>query len=185
MIGVDGGNLHKVVDSASGAIYGQISPKNDGTVVVTSSTTISSYLMSLASPDAPPRPLAGDRVGNLVFNASTWSPDGTRLAGSLVSESGRPAGVAIYDLAAQKTTQISTDDPLWVRWLSDGRRVVYFADGGWNLVVVDVTTHKRTVVDVRLPGPSIYDIFAVSPDSRTIYYGAVRAEADIWIMERK
>ncbi len=41
------------------------------------------------------------------------------------------------------------------------------------------------MVDVRLPGPSIYDIFAISPNSRAIYYGAVRAEADIWIMERK
>ena len=39
-------------------------------------------------------------------------------------------------------------------------------------------------MDVRLPGPSIDDLFAITPDSRTIYYGAARAEADIWIVER-
>jgi hypothetical protein len=29
------------------------------------------------------------------------------------------------------------------------------------------------------------EVFAVSPDNRTIYYGAARAEADIWIVERR
>jgi len=38
---------------------------------------------------------------------------------------------------------------------------------------------------VRLPGASLDDTFAISRDNRTIYYGAVRVEADIWIMERK
>ena len=47
-------------------------------------------------------------------------------------------------------------------------------------------TRQRTVVDVRLPGPATpNEMFAISPDNRTIYYGAVRAEADIWIAERK
>jgi hypothetical protein len=43
----------------------------------------------------------------------------------------------------------------------------------------------RTVLDVGLPGPSINDVFALSPDNKAIYYGAARAEADIWIVERK
>jgi len=38
---------------------------------------------------------------------------------------------------------------------------------------------------VQLPGPSTDDVFAISPDGRMIYYGSVRAEADIWIAERK
>ena len=37
----------------------------------------------------------------------------------------------------------------------------------------------------RLPGLPATDMFAISPDNRTIYYGARRAEADIWIVERK
>ena len=49
----------------------------------------------------------------------------------------------------------------------------------------DAVTRVRTVVDVRLPGPATTDVFAISPDNRTIYYGAERTEADIWIVERK
>jgi hypothetical protein len=63
--------------------------------------------------------------------------------------------------------------------------VVYFAKNGTQLVVLDTVTRVRTVVDVRLPGPSSSDVFAVSRDGRTIYYGVSRAEADIWIVERK
>ena len=63
--------------------------------------------------------------------------------------------------------------------------MVYFAKNGTQLIVLDTVTRERTVVDVSLPGPSIIDVFAVSPDGRTIYYGASRAEADIWIVERK
>jgi hypothetical protein len=50
---------------------------------------------------------------------------------------------------------------------------------------VDSVTRQRSVVAVQLPGAPIHDVFALSPDGRTIYYGAVRAEADIWIAERR
>jgi hypothetical protein len=50
---------------------------------------------------------------------------------------------------------------------------------------VDIATRKRTVIDVRLPGRATADTFALAPDNRTIYFGAVRSEADIWIMEKK
>ena len=73
-----------------------------------------------------------------------------------------------------------------MKWLADSRRVVYFAKKGAELVVLDTVTRKRTVVDVRLPGPAVInEMFAISPDNRTIYYGAARAESDIWIVERK
>ena len=72
-----------------------------------------------------------------------------------------------------------------MKWLADSRRVVYFGKNGVELVVLDTVTGKRAVVDVRLPGPAVInEMFAISPDNRTIYYGAARAEADIWIVER-
>jgi hypothetical protein len=79
----------------------------------------------------------------------------------------------------------SIDETSAVRWLADSRRVLYFTKTGQELVVLDTVTRARTVVDVRLPGPSTNEIFALSPDNRTIYYGAARAEADIWLVERK
>jgi hypothetical protein len=72
-----------------------------------------------------------------------------------------------------------------VRWLADSRRLVYFANGGTKLVVFDTATRKRTVIEVSLPAPATNDVFAISRDNRTIYYGAARAEADIWIVERR
>lgn len=73
-----------------------------------------------------------------------------------------------------------------MKWLSDSRRIVYFANNGVELVMLDTVTRTRSVIDVRLPGPAVInEMFAVSPDNRTIYYGAARAEADIWIVERK
>jgi glycerate kinase len=63
---------------------------------------------------------------------------------------------------------------------------LYFPRQGRKLAVLDSTTGKRTTVDVRLPGAAaVNEMFTISPDNRTIYYGAARAEADIWIVERK
>jgi hypothetical protein len=69
--------------------------------------------------------------------------------------------------------------------MADNRRVIYFTNGGWQLVVVDTSTRTRTIIPLRLPAPSTNDMFALSPDNRHIYYGGARAEADIWILERK
>ena len=80
---------------------------------------------------------------------------------------------------------VSADETFAAKWLPDGRRIVYFTTGGRELVMVDTTTRARTVVDVRLPAPSTNDMFTISQDGRMIYYGAARAEADIWIVERK
>ena len=121
----------------------------------------------------------------VYFTPSGWSPDGAHLAGTLVSEGGRPSGVGVYDLASHATTAISDDQTYAAKWLADGRRIAYFTDNGRSLVIVDRATKKRTAVDVQLPAPSINEMFAISPDNRTIYYGAARAEADIWIVERK
>ena len=74
---------------------------------------------------------------------------------------------------------------LLLPWLADSRRILYFTKDGWELVLLDTVTRARTVVNVRLPAPSTAEVFAISRDNRSIYYGASRAEADIWIVERK
>ena len=139
----------------------------------------------IASATAPATELPGTAIDGKFFNPTGWSPDSARLAGRLMSGSGRTAGVAVYDLRTHTTRAISADETIAAKWLSDSRRVVYFTNNGRELVVVDTVTGKRTVVDVRLPGPSANEMFAISPDDRTIYYGGARAEADIWIVERK
>jgi Tol biopolymer transport system component len=185
MVRTDGAGLHKVAGHSGGAIYPVVSPKGDLIVFTGSSAhgTFSVPLMS--SGGASPVDVPGSMVGDKYFYATAWSPDGTRLAGYLTSDAGRPLGAAVHDMSTHKTTTLADDPTDAVRWLADNRRVVYFTNKRWDLVVFDTVTRTRTVVDVRLPAPSTDDMFAISPDNRTIYYGAVRSDADIWIAERK
>jgi Tol biopolymer transport system component len=186
MIGVDGSNLRQITKPAGGAIYPIISPKGDRIVFVSDSAKRGVFSAAVGSgSEATPAQLPGTTTGGRHFSQTGWSPDGSRLAGYLSSDSGRPSGVAVYDLAARTTTMLSPDETFAVKWLVDNRRVMYFTKNGRELVVLDTVTHTRTVVDVRLPGPSVLEMFAISPDNRTIYYGAARAEADIWIVERQ
>jgi Tol biopolymer transport system component len=184
-IGVDGGNLRKVAGDASGAVYVQVSPSGDTVVFMDNTGHIVFSAPFAATPGASPTQLAGTTLDSKYFNPTGWSPNGSLLSGYLISESGRPSGVAFYDLGAHTTTMIAADETYAVKWLADSRRVVYFTKNGAELVVMDTVTRTRTSVDMRLPGPSTNDMFAISPDNRTIYYGAARAEADIWIVERK
>lgn len=70
-----------------------------------------------------------------------------------------------------------------MKWLADNRRVLYFTKNGSELVVLTPRCASAQSSKPACPGPN--EIFAISPDNRTIYYGAGRAEADIRIMERK
>jgi Tol biopolymer transport system component len=181
-VAIDGGNLRKVAGEAAGAAYVNLSPKGDTVIFVsTSGRTVFSAPLGSGSPT----PLAGTQIGKTFFTPTAWSPDGARLAGPMVSESGRSSGIAVYDVAGQTATAVSADETFGVRWLADSRRLVYFTKNGLELVVLDTASRARSVIDVHLPGPaSMTDLFAISRDNRTIYYGAARREADIWIAER-
>jgi Tol biopolymer transport system component len=185
MIGVDGSNLRRIAGEAPGAVYAHPSPKGDKVAFVSTSARVAYTAPLPPVAGVSPTTLKGTDVGGKHLNPTGWSPDGTRLAGVLISDSGRPSGIATYDFAAQTTTEYNTDEAYSVKWFADSRRIVYFGKNGTELVVVDTATRKRTVVDVRLPAPAVInELFAISPDNRTIYYGAARAEADIWIVER-
>ena len=183
-IGTDGGGLRKLTDLAAGAVYVVVSPKGDA-IAFTGDSGRNAFIAALGPAQTPATELPGTAVSGKYFSPSGWSPDGTRLVGTLSAESGRPAGIAVYELGTKTARMISTDEAFAAKWMSDSRRVVYFTKNGRSLVVLDTGGGKRSEIDVRLPGPSANETFTISPDSRTIYYGAVRAEADIWIVERK
>ena len=186
MVGMDGGNLRKVAGEAPGAVYVHVSPKGDAVAFTSNSGRVVFLAPLTPSRGVSPTALRDTQTNGKYFNPTGWSPDGTRLAGILISDSGRPSGIGTYDLAAQSTTMLSADEAYAVKWLSDSRRIVYFAKNGAELVMLDTATRTRSVIEVRLPGPPVInEMFTISPDNRTIYYGAARAEADIWIVERK
>jgi Tol biopolymer transport system component len=185
-IAIDGGGLRKIAGPASGALYPQVSAKDDRVIFVPITASLGMFAVPFTSATGTqPTALPGSAIDGKSFMQAAWSPDGTRLAGCLRSDNGRGTGVAVYDLAAKTLTIVAADETPGVRWMADSRRLLYFVNKGTELVAVDTVTRQRTVIDVRLPAPSTEEIFAISPDNRTIYYGAARAEADIWIVERK
>jgi len=182
IVGVDGSGLRQIGKAPTGAVYPLMSPGGDR-IAFTASGQGTNVVMAVA--DGQLSPLTGTGTGNEALTATSWSHDGQRLAGMLSSPSGAPTGVGIYDFATNALTKV-TDDPTYAAlWLADNRRVIYFTKGGWQLVVVDTVTKVRAVVPLRLPAPANNDMFAISADSRHIYYGGARAEADIWIFEKK
>ena len=180
----DGSALRQLASTSGGFSYPTPSPVDDRIVYMEAFGEQTSYVMSLAG-DARPEPLRGTKVSGGKLSPTTWSPDGTRIAGALSSDSGRSVGVAVYDLASHATTIVSRDDAVAVRWVPHTDRIVYFASGGTELVELDLASKQRTLVPVQLPGPAIPDVFAISRDGRMIYYGAVRAQSDIWVAEKK
>jgi Tol biopolymer transport system component len=181
-IRIDGSNLRKLAGIEGGVIYPIVSPL-DNTVVFTP-TKSDLGIFSVPFSGGQPTNLPGSRTSAGDFYPSSWSQDGARLAGTLASGSGKTSGVAVYDLKTHMTTPIATDDTGGARWLPDSRRVIYFSNTTGEMVVTDSVTRQRVVVPVQLPGPPTNDVFAIAPDGRTIYCGAVHAESDIWLAER-
>jgi Tol biopolymer transport system component len=182
-VGLDGGGLRKLVDAPRSAVYVVLSPSGDA--MVFTGDTGRDVFHSPVPATGPPTELQGTVVNDNAMGPTSWSPDGRQLAGMMASPSGRTLGPAIYDFASHKATMVSNDETYGVEWLADSRRILYFTKDGWELVLLDTVTRVRTVVNVRLPAPSTAEVFAISRDNRSIYYGASRAEADIWIVERK
>jgi Tol biopolymer transport system component/predicted Ser/Thr protein kinase len=181
-IGQDGGNLEKLAGAPGlNVIYPLLSPAADK-LVFTDTARLQVYLADLAAGAPPPQALPNTHVGALGLIATSWSPDGARLAGAFGGTGGNVRGVAVYDLAAHAARKVS-DDEAAPRWLGDSRRLLYLTERD-GLVLLDTVSLARTVIDVRLPLASV-GAFALSKDNRTIIYGGVRAESDIWIVDKK
>ena len=187
-INADGSGLQKAfgVPGTSTLFYPIVSPAGDR-IVASSDTDV--YIAPVGgdrTADDQVRKLTGTRGDGEVFVATDWSPDGRQLAGGLSLPNGSPAGVAVYDLGSSALRVVARDRVLTtIRWLPDSRHVVYFDRDGGELVVLDTSSGRREVVDVRLPLRPDMSFFAVARDGRSIYFGGNRTEADIWIVERR
>jgi Tol biopolymer transport system component len=178
---IDGGNLRRI-PGGNGAVYPSVSRDGARLAFITLEAARIAVWTPLGTDGATQTPIATSGPSDDLFVPTRWSADG-RLAGVLMSRTGRPNGVGIHDFGTRTTARVVDDPTYAVTWLPDDQRIAYFTNGLRDLVVTDLGTGRRTVIDVRLPGPSINEPLAISPDGRTIYYGAVRSESDIWIVE--
>jgi Tol biopolymer transport system component len=119
-----------------------------------------------------PRALPPLADGNTVFRAWSWSPDGLWLAGWTAE------GIVVYSLETQQYRKLS-DFGVAPRWLSDGRRLLFFETQG---AVYLANMETGAVGEVfSLERDWIRDL-SLSSDDQWIYFVRVENEADIWML---
>ena len=117
-----------------------------------------------------------------VFAPTSWSADGSRLAGTLqpLEQTERSAGLglALYSLAS-KTYERLTESGETPRWLSDGRGLVYL--DAKKVFLFDLATRKSRPL-LSPSSKATFNSVNVSPDDRTLYAVRSSAEGDVWLM---
>jgi serine/threonine protein kinase/Tol biopolymer transport system component len=123
-------------------------------------------------------------LGTSSYWPTSWSSDGTKLAGVIIRRDGSTDGIGVYDFREKKVKRITGDDPFWrsAVWLSDGRRLVMRDRRGISLV--DVATGRITpLLDVG--GYFVGISVGVSSGEREITYTETATEGDVWLAELK
>jgi Tol biopolymer transport system component len=136
----------------------------------------------------PARPLGEREVqllpatpDGLSFQASSWSPDGSRLAGAGQKTDGATAGVFVYHLGSGRYERVAGRGRT-PSLLADGRRLLY-EDAGEVVFVDPATQTSRTVLSIGAPvGIGNQRRFRLSRDNRWIVFFRSEIEADIWLM---
>jgi Tol biopolymer transport system component len=121
----------------------------------------------------------------LAFQASSWSPDGKKLAGlaALQSDNSTIPGLLIYSLDSGKYSVIKDvipglrQNPIQdvTLWMNDGRRLLVIYDG--SIYVVDSLTGKARLI---FTAPGIAWL-SIPQDNRWIYLSQQADEADVWL----
>jgi Tol biopolymer transport system component len=117
-----------------------------------------------------------------TFWPLSWSPDGSRLAGTLVRPDGLVDALAQFELATGRYARIlETPGSRWLVpvWTSDSRRLLVRNRSGISLV--DAVT-GRTKQLVQVSGYFTGFSLDVTRDDRWITYTETATDGDIWLM---
>lgn len=142
-------------------------------------------LIDLTRPLAERHPVLLPPAGRgLGFSASSWSPDGRWLVGSLhVQAQGlrQLPGVVLYSLADRRYRRLTLRGQS-ATWLSDSRHLLYWEGG--TLLLLDTLDRTARKVLATSPG-SDYNDLCLSPDDRTLYLARDTEEGDVWLLTMK
>jgi eukaryotic-like serine/threonine-protein kinase len=122
------------------------------------------------TPERLPNPPGG------AWRATSWSPDGSRLAG-IESKSDEGVAVLVYSFASRSFTRLS-DVGLAPYWLSDSRRLIFTKTPGTLAVIDRISRNVRDILS--RPGQDLV-LHAVSGDGRQLYLVLRGKQADIWM----
>ena len=170
----DGSGLRQLTDTPSPILHFAWSP--DGKRIVYSSEG-DSFISQPGvpwkgqSPEKLPRPLEGR------FRANSWSPDGARLAGSIVFEEGK-VQIAVFSLVSREYRMFPAEG-VYPVWLGDNQRLLFLHQG--KIFLLDEETGRFHEV-LSLEPDRIADQIGVSRDDGTVYFSREKSEADIWML---
>jgi eukaryotic-like serine/threonine-protein kinase len=184
----DGSGLTQRTDAkAGGVMYPLWSPSGDSLVAsMPRKENMTGSMWDLARGWSSGKPLPGLRTPDGWLRALAWSRDGRRLAGVVQDAGANAIGVGWYDVATDASVIVSHErlaTPSDVEWLPDGRRILFVNERG-ELVIVDADTKRRKALMLQAPLQIADESVAIAPGGRTIYVGARKVEADIWMAER-
>jgi Tol biopolymer transport system component len=177
-IQADGSGLRSLFPGSLDAFYNPL-PSPDGRRIVATFNLHSAVLIDLD-------PTGGGKVRVLpttgdgeVFSATSWSPDGARLAGILEKKDGTQLpGVVVYTLATDRYERL-TEQGTIPRWLHDNRTLLYLQEG--KVFLCDLLS-KTSRLLLEPPQSSLFTSVSVGPDDREIYAVRSSDEGDIWML---
>jgi Tol biopolymer transport system component len=174
----DGSGLQQLTELESGASLLAWSP--DGARIAAWSALGPDVQTVVFDADRPaagqtPEVLPSLDDGGPPMVVTSWSPDGTMLAG----QAGYPGtGVVVYSLPTQ-TYERLTDFGEWPVWLPDSRRLLFVYEGQRFYIVDRETKETREIFSVPrdVIGPP-----RVSADGTQVVFSRRITEADIWLL---
>ena len=177
----DGSGKDQVTDDPSEPIYPAWSPEGDRISYV--DTSSGSFIIDADAGGVQERlPLPPLETFGTAFIARSWSPDGRFLAGELWSLADQRAdGIIVYSLESEDYDLVS-EHGVEPAWLGDSRTILFQSSvvPPSEILQTDrITGEVRPVLSnnpYSLAGPRL------ARDNETLFYTAIDAEADIWLI---
>jgi eukaryotic-like serine/threonine-protein kinase len=115
-----------------------------------------------------------------VLAATSWSPNGAYLAGTLERKDSAEAiqGVVVYELATGRYQRL-TDTGIVPRWLHDNRTILYLEEG--KIFFCDLHS-KASRLLLEPPQSSVFKSVSTTPDDRALYAVRSTDEGDILML---
>jgi Tol biopolymer transport system component len=177
----DGGDLHRLTDTARGSITHPVwSP--DGKRLTYSLQNGPQFVIDPEKPWSSQSPQALPPLSepDTWFEAASFSPDGRKLAGWQMRVDGKFTGISLYSFETGGYTRI-TDFGQQPTWLKDGRRLVFTRGFPQDPGIYLVDSQSRKIHPILSVAPNEVRVAAISANNDWIYFTFQVTEADIWL----
>ena len=183
-IRLDGSGRTRLTDIEPGVAFSMFAP--DGKRLLSSVIPYGAVISTAPWPatKATAKPLP-NKIDAGEIGPSFWTRGGRWISGYVIDPTGEVAGQGVIEAATGRAFRLSDDSFSYnVAWLPGDREMVYFTRRG-TLVLQNVETRQRREISGVLPyPPDLNASITVSPDGRTLYYGASQTQSNIWMVRR-